>query len=87
MSRFYITVEVERKPRRYLVEQLPDDPGFETYRITGANKSLVMRSNRPMLRVKGLKHRRPSWQVIDGAQGYSSAFDKLKDALMAVIDR
>ncbi len=79
-------MEVDRRKRKYLVEKEPDTEGFETYKITGSNKSIYLRSNRPLLRAKGLKTKTPTWKVLSGMVAHSSGLEKLTAALMVVID-
>jgi hypothetical protein len=63
---FYIQILHDRKPVRLKVEWLEEINGFEKYRINARNKTFVLQSNRPLLRSKGLKHRRADWKVTEG---------------------
>ncbi|MBK5271412.1 MAG: hypothetical protein JJE22_10395 [Bacteroidia bacterium] len=46
--------------RIYLSDQL------EKYRITARNKTLTLQSNRPLLKAKGLKNKKPDWKMVEG---------------------
>ncbi len=56
----------------YRVTMVSNDGNFETLRITRDDEYLVLRSNRPMLRAKGLKHKRPDWKRVAGNMVYAS---------------
>lgn len=84
---FKITIQYDRKEYKYLVQILPDVKGWEMFQVIGANKSVFLRCNRPMLRTKGLKHRRPQWQVMAGTiHSSSSALDRIKEAIIEKMD-
>lgn len=84
---FKITIQYDRKQCKYLVQLLPDVKGWEMFQVIGANKSIFLRSNRPMLRAKGLKQRRPQWQILAGTiHSSSSALDRIKEAIIEKMD-
>jgi hypothetical protein len=37
----------------------------------GKNRSIVLQSNRPLLRIKGLKNKRLDWKLIEGQMNNS----------------
>jgi hypothetical protein len=51
--------------RIYLSEQV------ERIKVMGKNRSIVLQSNRPMLRLKGLKNKRLDWKLIEGQMNNS----------------
>ncbi|HQR94060.1 MAG: hypothetical protein B7Y15_14145 [Bacteroidetes bacterium 24-39-8] len=51
--------------RIYLSEQV------ERIKVMGRNRSIVLQSNRPMLRLKGLKNKRLDWKLIEGQMNNS----------------
>lgn len=51
---------------RLTVEQVYLSDQLEKYKVSGRNKSLILQSNRPLLRAKGMKTRRPAWKLIEG---------------------
>ncbi|MBL7739368.1 MAG: hypothetical protein JNK14_09115 [Chitinophagaceae bacterium] len=63
---FYISVYGEGKYLRFKVEQVYLSDQLEKYKVSGRNKSITLQSNRPLLRAKGMKTRRPDWKLIEG---------------------
>lgn len=63
---FYIKIFVDRIAYRLKVEQIYIDKVKEQYRVSGRTKSIVVESNRPFFRNRGIKHRKPKWKVIEG---------------------
>lgn len=51
--------------RIYLSEQV------ERIKVMGKNRSIVLQSNRPLLRLKGLKNKRLDWKLIEGQMNNS----------------
>lgn len=84
---FQLVVEHERKKYRVTVEQVLLTKELEQYRITTRSKSVVMQSNRPLLRNKGLKHKKPVWKSIEGIVNNTYVIGKIIEELMKVIDK
>jgi len=63
---FPITIEYHKRAIRLSVEQLSIDDRMERYSIRGANGTIIIESNRPLFRARGLKHRPPNWRQIEG---------------------
>ena len=51
--------------RIYLSEQV------ERIKVMGKNRSIVLQSNRPLLRIKGFKNKRLDWKLIEGQMNNS----------------
>jgi len=51
--------------RVYLSEQV------ERIKVIGKNRSILLQSNRPLLRLKGLKNKRLDWKLIEGQMNNS----------------
>ena len=51
---------------RLQAEQVYLSDQLEKYKITARNKSLVLQSNRPLLKAKGLKNKKPDWKLVEG---------------------
>lgn len=51
--------------RIYLSEQV------ERIKVMGKNRSIVLQSNRPLLRLKGLKNKRLDWKLVEGQMNNS----------------
>lgn len=80
-------VEHERKKYRVFADLIMADKEKEQYRITTRSKSIVIQSNRPLLRNKGLKHKKPIWKVVEGESKSPYLLDKVIEALMKEIDK
>ena len=63
---FPITIDYHKQNIRLSVEQLFIDDRVELYRVTGSNGMIVIESNRPLFRNKGVKHRLGNWHQVDG---------------------
>jgi hypothetical protein len=63
---FQITIDYHKRKIRLSVQQLYIDERSERYRITARNGDIVLESNRPLFRAKGLKHRVPTWTQTEG---------------------
>jgi len=56
----------DRKVYSYRAELLPYSNSFEHIRVIAHNKTLIFKSNRPLLKSKGLKHRPVDFKLIQG---------------------
>ncbi|MBL7732421.1 MAG: hypothetical protein JNM88_14675 [Chitinophagaceae bacterium] len=54
--------------RRYrlLVEEIYRSDQVIRYRVSGRNRSIVLQTNEPFFRNRGMKLRRPDWKLIEG---------------------
>ena len=68
MDRVLIVI-YDRKKYRYIAKTISQTNHFEFIQITARNKSIVLRSNRPLLLSKGLKHRNVDWRLVGGNMG------------------
>lgn len=64
--KFGISIQVGGRRIRLSVEQIYKSDQIERFEITARNKSLTIQSNRPLLRGKGVKHRRPNYKLVSG---------------------
>ena len=85
-SDFYITIIVDRRAYRLKVEHIYIDSVKEQYRVSGRNKSIVVQSNRPLFRNRGVRHRRPNWKVIEG-NVFNSNLDPVYQEILKVVDK
>lgn len=83
---FTITIQEGYKKLSFPVERFDITERSEKFRITARNKTIVLESNRPLFRNKGLKHRIPDWKLVEGTLAYSGAIEKLSTAIMAVLE-
>lgn len=63
--------------RVYLSEQV------ERIKVIGKNRSILLQSNRPLLRLKGLKNKRLDWKLIEGQMNNSHVLQ----AIIAKLER
>ena len=48
------------------VKQVYKSNQIEKYEVTGGNRSIILRNNRPLLKNKGLKRKKPDWKLEEG---------------------
>jgi hypothetical protein len=76
---FVIHIQVGDKRFRMQVTQVLAGPALEHFRIAAPNnpgKQILLQSNRPLLRGRGLRHRRIDWKVVSGKVLNESALRK-----------
>lgn len=78
---FWIAVQYDRKPWRYVVEQRRTSATEEQFTVLAKKKKLVITSNRLLFRNKGLKHRRPDYKLIQGEVWNISFLEQIIDAI------
>jgi hypothetical protein len=78
-----LTISIRNDGRiiRLTVERIYLSEQIEKYKVTARNKSLTLQSNRPLLRKKNLKYRKPNWKLIEGQMHNSNVLNKIIDAL------
>jgi hypothetical protein len=55
--------------KRYIklkAQLIASDNTFELVKVIGRNRSIILRSNRPFLLSKGLRHRKVNWHLMEG---------------------
>ncbi len=83
---FLIRVKKDGRNYNLKVKLLYLDERTERYEVIGKNKSIVIESNRPLFRNKGLKHRRPDWKLIRGEEMYGGSLEPLYEAIMKALE-
>lgn len=61
-----VQMRVSGKRYRFLVEKIHHSDQVIRYRVSGRNRSIVIQSNEPFFRNRGMKHRRPDWKLWEG---------------------
>jgi hypothetical protein len=84
---FPIVIVYHKKPIRLSVEQLFIDDRTERYQVTGSNGIIIIESNRPLFRGKGLKRRNPDWKQIEGKSLGGTAFKLICSAIQANVEK
>ena len=80
-----ITVEHDRRIYRYLVQHKPIDERTEHFLVIGRNKTIIVESNRPLFRNRGLKHRRYDLRIIDATSKVAGFERKVCEAISGII--
>lgn len=74
-------ITYDRKKYKYIAKTISQTHQFEFIEITARNKSIILRSNRPLLLYKGLKHRKLDWKIVNGNLSNSYFFELIVKAL------
>lgn len=82
-----IIIKDQYKNYRLIVEYTKVDSRKEHFKVSSKTSYLLISSNRPFFRSKGLKHRRPDYDIIEGRVYNSSVYNKILDELNAYIDK
>lgn len=82
---YWIIIKDGYKKHRLLVEYIPVNNKIERFKISGKDKYIVLESNRPLFRNRGIKHRKPDWKVFEGEVKYAGGLlDNVKEAINAL---
>jgi hypothetical protein len=84
---FSIKINHDRKIIRLQVEKIFEKDGFEQYKVSARNKTLILQSNRPLLRDKGLRFKRPKWTLESGQLHNAALLDKIISAVYSHIEK
>ena len=61
-----IIIKNDNKTYRLRVALISNTNRFDYFMVMGKNRFISLRSNRPQLLQKGLKHKRAEWKLLDG---------------------
>jgi hypothetical protein len=75
--KFSVAVKERNITTYWQVSLISNDGNFEEWKVSRENLSCILRNNRPMLRAKGLKHKRPDWKTSSSNIPYHSLVEKL----------
>jgi hypothetical protein len=79
--KFGIVIWHEGKNIRLQVERIAITSQVEKFQVTARNKTLTIQSNRPLLRAKGMKTRKPDYKLIAGIMHNINLLQKIIDVL------
>jgi hypothetical protein len=65
-KQFYILAYSNGKSYRLRVELIKATNQIEQYKVSGRNRHLVFQCDRPFLKAKKFKNKKPSWKLIEG---------------------
>jgi hypothetical protein len=78
---FPITIRHNGRNIRLVVEQVLLDKRIERYKVQARNGYVMVESNRPLWRNKGVMHRAPEWKVIESNNLHSHVLEKIYGAI------
>ncbi|RYY49946.1 MAG: hypothetical protein EOO06_05430 [Chitinophagaceae bacterium] len=81
--RFTIELKLGYKVRRFNVIHIPVNNRVERFELTGKNKSIILESNRPLFRSKGIRHRNPTYNIIEGQVLHIASLDPFLEQIDA----
>lgn len=84
---FRIKIKVDNRIYRLSVERIFIDERIERYLIKGRDRNVVVESNRPLFRNRGLKHRKPDWKIIEGQVQDNHAFKAAIQIIIQEMDK
>ena len=84
---FWIAVRHEFKYYRYQVKYYRLDKDFEQFTLLAKNKSLIFVSNRPLLRNKRIRHRKPDIKLYDGDLSNTAFLGRIIEQLHLYVER
>ena len=85
MEPFIVNVRYAGVVYKYRVEQTEVTPREERYKVFLESQILLLSNNWPFFRNRGLKHRKPTWKVVEDSIREHSFQDKLIEALEGYI--
>jgi hypothetical protein len=81
LPKFTISIRYGSRDYTFKVQMLVYALGVERFQVIARNKTLVLESNRPVFRRKGLKHRKPEWTLIAGEVSNSGFLELIQTAI------
>lgn len=66
---------------------MPIDERTERFKVFGRNKTIILESNRPFFRNRGLKRRKPEWKVVEGEIQSGAGLEQIIECIMARVDK
>lgn len=85
--RFGITIRVDGHYIRLQVDRIYVSEQIERFEVKARNKTLTIQSNRPLLRGKGIKHRKPDYKLIAGDIKSFGALEKIIESIQLSLKR
>lgn len=81
---FYLDVMFDGKRYKlYVTHEVFDS--IEVFHVAAKNKTLIIQSNRPLLRKTSLNRKRIKWTCVDGKVGYQTFIERLIQELESKI--
>jgi hypothetical protein len=83
---FIINPLIEGIPTRLFVDRVFAGEHFEQFMVKGRNRSILLQTNRKLFRLKGLKHRKGQWKIVEGEMKNAYILEKITDAIDNYLD-
>jgi hypothetical protein len=83
---FPIMIRHDGRNIRLVVEQVFLDARTERFKVQARNGFVIVESNRPLLRNKGLKHKPPIWKTIEANKLATYVLEKIYAAIEKHVD-
>lgn len=69
------------------VERIHATDQIERYRVTGGQRSIVLQTNGPLFKNKGLRHRKGTWKLYEGKDIWNQyALTLIAETIQAHLD-
>lgn len=78
---FPIIIQHDRRRIRLTVTRISQTASSEQYQVDARNGTMILETNWPIFRNRGLKHRRPDWKVITGHLTYDNVTKSIIEAI------
>ncbi len=82
------TIKIIHQYRTYncRVQQILLTDRIEQFKIGSARKYMIIETNRPLFRNKGIMKRQPDVKIIYGEYNFGTTYDKIVKDILAVVD-
>lgn len=80
---WYFIVRFDQKDIQLKATRIHQSEQAEQIKVSGRNRSIVLQSNRPLLRARGLKSKRSDWKLVEGKMNNSYVLE----AIIAKLER
>lgn len=83
---FKIRIYYDKRYYRLTVTLIYSDERKERFQITGRNKTIILESNRPLFRNKGVMKLQPSWKLTEGIIHFPEGLNLITAAIMLQLE-
>lgn len=83
---FFITIQIDRNSYRFSVTHLTLNNSFETFLLKRKSREIIIKSNRPLWRNKGIMKRQPDFTVAKGEVRSQYAMQVIVEELMKKLE-
>ena len=83
---FTISININKDNFSFLVTQLTINKSFETFQIKHQAREILLKSNRPLWRNRGVMKRRPDFTIEEGEINSKYAMEMIVQAIMKEVE-